>query len=247
MRFNFRLKPVVSVEILQNNAEINSARGWPKVECKDRPPLAVVGGGHSLLSTIDELRHWPGEVWACGSVHPWLKENGVASVFFNADPMAEMGPMASGSGLLAITSDPSVFEAVSEAETFDLNDYGHGNTTASISAHLALCRGHREVTYFGCDSSFETSTHLYKHEDWEAHLLVECGGVHFRTKPQLLMQAEMLSAFIRMAPQVFTERSGGLLRAMVGCEAYDAQSGNQAMHDLLRGVSPQAEYERRHA
>lgn len=245
MRFNFRIAPVVSAEVLFKQRDINRAKGLPGVEYRKRLPLAVVGGGRSLLNHLDELRAWPGEIWSCGSPYQWLKESGVDSVFFNADPMEETIDLARGAdvALLADTVNPGVFDVVGRAEVFDLNDYGHGNTSASISAHLAVARGHTEVTYFGCDSSFEGSTHVYKHEDWEAHILVECNGQKFRTKPQLLMQAEMLSAFIRMAPHVFKERSGGLLRAMVADENYDVIAGNAAMHGLLAGKSPQEWYE----
>lgn len=245
MKFNFLCRPVVAVEVMRKHAEINRARGLPGVECRDRPPLAVVGGGHSLAHALDELRAWTGEIWACGSPYQWLTVHAIESVFFNADPMDETIDLARGASkaLLADTVNPGVFDVVGSAEIFDLNDYGHGNTSASISAHLAISRGHKEVTYFGCDSSFEGSTHLYKDEDWEAHILVECNGQQFRTKPQLLMQAEMLSAFIRMAPHVFKERSGGLLSAMVESEDYDVIAGNAAMHGLLKGHSPQAWYE----
>jgi hypothetical protein len=52
-------------------------------------------------------------------------------------------------------------------------------------------------------------------------LKVRSGGQDFITGIEFLMQAEFMSELIRAAPQVYKNRSGGLLAAMVRTGDYD--------------------------
>ncbi len=45
--------------------------------------------------------------------------------------------------------------------------------------------------------------------------MVRVGGKDYRTKPEFLEQARIMSEVIRTIPTFYSERSGGLLRAMV--------------------------------
>ena len=230
----------VSAEVLHANVAHAKTLGLPYVRESERPPLAVVGGGHSLLEHVETLRQWKGDIWACGSPYPWLKERGIDSTFFCIDPLEETIDLARGAkhAILSTTNHPGVFEVVESVEVFDLLRGTHGPTTATAAPWWSLHMGYRDVTFFGCDSSFQEQTHVYKHEDWECHMIVRCDGYEYRTKPQLLMQAEYLATMIRLAPRVFKERSGGLLRAMVADLNYDVLAGNAAMQALLEGRSP---------
>lgn len=233
-RLQFIQSCCVDQDVLHRHVAHAKTLGLPYVRESERPPLAVVGGGSSLVPSVETLRDWRGDIWACGSPYPWLRQRGIKATYFCIDPLAENIPLASGSkAIVSTTTHPGVFDVVESAEVFDLLPGSHGPTTATAVPYWAMFMGYRDVTFFGCDSSFEASTHVYKDEDWECHLWVTCNGKEYRTKPQLLMQAEYLATTIRLLPDIFKEESGGLLRAMVSNLHYEAVAGNKAMHKLL--------------
>lgn len=237
MKIEWETRPCVPVDELHRNVALSKGR-FPLVSRKERPPLAIVGGGPSLPSHLEELKAWKGDVWACGSPYPWCVENGIDAVFFNIDPLEETIDLARGAkrAILSTTNHPGVFDVVESVEVFDLiceerEGFLHGATTATAVPHLSAYMGYVDVTFFACESSFpEGKTHAYKHEDWELHIKVACNGEFFVTKPQLLFQAQLLSDVTRRCP-VFKEVSGGLLHAMVKDPDYDIVAGNKAVHD----------------
>lgn len=235
MKCNFILKPCIEPELLRSYERAAKARGLPSVQCQERPSLAIVGGGPSL--DADLLRSWQGDIWACGSPYPWLRERGIEATFFNLDPLDETVALARGArhAILSTTNYPAVFDVVESCEVFDIENLS-AVTSASSAPQIAIPMGYSDITFFGCESSFERQTHAYKHEEWEAVIIVKVGEESFATKPQLLIQAQMLSGFIRLAPHIFKERSGGLLKALVRTPEYDVTHWNKAMHDLAKGI-----------
>ena len=244
MKISFSVRPCVPYEQLERNVASAKARGLPYTSEKARPALAVIGGGPSLAFHVDELKAWEGDVWACGSAYRWCFDNGIDATFFNVDPLPEQAIYAKGAerGILASTTDPSVFDEVKSIELFDLiaapGYVNHGVTAVTCTPCLALEMGYKKVMFFGCESSFEKSTHSYKNEFVDPnvtnHLIwVKSGEEVFVSRPDFLMQAELLAPVIRMAPHVFEERSGGLLGAMVASGDYDIVSANAAMHSNL--------------
>lgn len=101
---------------------------------------------------------------------------------------------------------------------------------------LSIRMGYRDVTYFGCESSFEERSHAYHDERNEHIFRVKCNGQSFLTNPPYFMQAEYLSAMIRLTP-LLKERSGGLLAAMVADPDYDITHGNRAFHEHLGTIA----------
>lgn len=229
--------PVVDPLILRENERRN--RKHPKVQERERPPLAIVGGGPSLVTALEELRRWPGDIWACGSPYQWLRERGIDSTFFNIDPLEETIDLARGAkhAILSTTNHPGVFGVVESVETFDLGDYVVLVTSAATAPHVAVHMGYTDVSFFGCDSSFLRQTHVYKNEEWEAVIFVKCGEGLYPTKPQLLIQGQAISELIRLAPHVFKDRSAGLLTALVENDNHDVTHWNLAMQRLA-GVAP---------
>lgn len=238
MKINFTAKPVVEALVLRDNQRRARLRNLPKIECRARPPLAVVGGGPSLAHSLQDLREWSGDIWACASTWGYLHDHGIEATFFNIDPMTEQARLAKGArhAILSTTCCPELFDVVPQVEVFEVEDHVICTSSAGSAAHVALTMGYKEISYFGCDSSFVLETHVNKNEAaWEAIIFVKCGPNTYVTKPQLLMQAEMIAGLIRAAPHVFKDRSAGLLSAMVDDPDYDITHWNKAMRDMVEG------------
>lgn len=215
--------PVAPEEADRNRLHV-STLGLAKPQKQKRPPLAVVGGGPSLASHVDELRAWQGDIWiACGAF-PWCLEQGIEGTFFNVDPQPAAAEYARGAkrALVSADNDPAVFETLSsaEVEVFDLPE-GTVATTVTAAPILALSIGHPSVSFFGCDSSYVGQTHAYADIPYPSWLAVRCGGETYETSLPLLAQAEVLSEGMRLAPDHLICRSGGLLAALVADPEYD--------------------------
>ncbi len=214
--------------------------GLSYVQEKERPPLAVVGGGPSILKHVDELRAWQGDVWACGSAFRWCADNGINATFFCIDPQAETAHLARGAShaILCTSIAPETFAALKGAhvEIFDLIHEGdrsnHGPTTVTASPELALRMGYRDVSYFGTESSFATNTHAYHNEATEEQIIVSCNGKSYLTHPAYLLQAEYLATMMRLCP-LLKNRSGGLLGALIAEPCYDITHGTLGLHRLV--------------
>ncbi len=93
-----------------------------------------------------------------------------------------------------------------------------GPTSVNAADFISLRAGYRKMVYFGCEGSFDYetgTTHAFTSfpiEDW---LDVDVGGMRFRSKAEFISQAQMLSNTLREFPGFYSEKSGGLLRAMV--------------------------------
>jgi hypothetical protein len=225
------------------NLDACQARGLPYVTRKSRPPLAVVGGGHSAVEHVDVLRSWDGDVWACGSVYQWLKGLGIESTLFCVDPQPILADMAKGAkkAILASTCDPSAFDVVADVEVFDLIRDGkgvcHGPTTGTAAFDLALVHmGYVDVSFFGFDSSYTDEpvtekpdeyglvckTHAYKSEAENMMMRVVCNDRAFITSAEFFMQAQWMAEMFRSpVGKAVKNRSGGLLAALIVDPDYD--------------------------
>jgi hypothetical protein len=242
MKYRFRVKGTVSPKLQLANEAAAKARGLPKPVLKKRPPLTVVGGGVSASRQIEQLRKFDGDIWACGSAYPWVRDQGIMATFFNCDPLPEQANYARGDehAILASICDPSVFDAIGSAECFDLQfskEYAnHGVTAVTATPVLALEMGYTNVFFLGCESSFNGTTHAYAYNNPHAKFFgiwVRVGDTVYPSSPQYLMQAELLAQILRECPGVFHEASGGLLRALVKDEEYEIIAVNKTMHDDL--------------
>lgn len=210
-------------------------------------PLAVIGGGPSISNHVPALRAWSGAVWAINGAMQWCRANGIAASYVTFDPeRSDLEAIRSGEEcILADHLSPVAFDLLHAkvAHVLTCTTYDdvlvHG-TTATGTAHLAILMGHWPVTFFGCESSYGDTMHAYQSTLEGAplpipeHLMrVVCNGAAYLTKPELLVQAEYLSAVIRALPDVYAERSGGLLAAMVRDPDYDLVAATQALHDIV--------------
>lgn len=222
----FRLKVLGDCKVPLDQLERNAAtcEGLRRLERRSPHgrPLAIVGGGPSIIDQLDVLRHWPGEVWAINNTARWLTERHIRCKFFTVDPAEDFDTKGVDEAVIATLCHPALRNRFSVVHLFDMVEtdpegISGGSTSASRAASLAVQRlGYLSVTFFGCESSFKlTHDHVYESAMTDAIAVIKADGKEYLTKLEFMEQAECLSALIRMAPTVFRERSGGLLRAMV--------------------------------
>ena len=213
--------------ILLENIRHAESLGLPRFPLRglQGQPLAVIGGGPSVRHHIDTLRNWPGERWAINGAFPWCMENGIDATFFSVDAAEGVSELCkdASKAIVACCCHPKTFEALAGAEVFLMPTPPHpetvscGPTSASTVPDVATKMGFGDVTFFGCESSYEESvgTHVYMNEPQLNLMIVTCNNQVFATEPEYISQAECLAEIILAQPSVFKEKSGGLLRAMV--------------------------------
>lgn len=217
-------KCAVSDSQQKENAAYAVGLGVPLIQ-KQPPhgrPLAVVGGGPSIKDYLKCIQRWNGDIWSINATWKWLKEHGVDSTFFSVDPLEAAAEMAVGvqKGIVASGCHKRMFTAIPELQMFHTdqitaNGLIGGTTTATRAPTLALMMGYGSVTFFGCESSYGEVSHAYRSEEEPDQVLVKAGEGIYRTSLPLLDQAENLAVILREFPDIFHDRSGGLLSAMV--------------------------------
>jgi hypothetical protein len=236
VRINFTSIGCVPAAGLEHNEDYARRLGFPKWSPAASQRLAVVGGGPSIANHIEELAAFDGDIWAINGAYRWCRNRGIDAAFFTIDPQPSTTELAVDveRAVLAISCDPSMFDALrgADVEAFKLGPAGA--TTATASPIFAAEKGYRSVTFFGCESSYGESTHAYAHygRDLKSLMRVRCNGGEFLTTPDMMLQAEFLGGLIREAP-MFEERSGGLLSAFIASPEIDIIAATQRIHDAL--------------
>lgn len=236
LRIEVRGQLTVPLDQIDRNVAYARSLGLPDFALADphERPLAVVGGGPSAAERLDELRAWPGDIWAINGTCRWLASHGIPSTFFSMDPGEDQEGLVEGvtDALVASSTDAACLDrlvaqgarvrlfAAAEHEPNAARLISGGSTTATRAPLLALAQGYRRVVYFGCESSFAQTTHAYKQEAWRGGLpaellLVQCGSERYVTSLQMYVQADQLALLIGTFPRLLEERSGGLLRGMI--------------------------------
>lgn len=218
----------------ESNAISAQKRGLPGIK---GPSLAVVGGGPSIWDHVETLRNFRGEIWAINGTIRWCRANGIDATLYSGDATDLVAAFAHDKAILADVCHPKVFDACKNVEVFRFSPTVPGPTSATTTLTTSIDAGYRRIVYFGCESSYEGKTHAYQDLKVEHLIKVECNGQEFLTEPEFIMQAEILSAAIRTAPHVYSERSGGLLGAMVECGEWDAVAATRAFMATLRKAS----------
>lgn len=234
--FRIAWTPVVALSEQQLFARMEAAKGFPRVRRGVHPhPVAVVGGGPSLVRYMEELMAWPGDVWAINSMADWLGERGIDATHFTVDPV--FLESKTQRRLLASCCPSEMFTP--ETEVFDLLEHAEDGVTGGVSSAarapaLALKMGYPGVAFFGCDSSFEDTAHV-AHSDYAnlPMLIIKADGRTFRTLPELVLQAESLSLLIRTFPDFFVCKSDGLLPAMAADDQWTTVAVSAALKQKL--------------
>jgi hypothetical protein len=259
VKLNIIGRPVIPADQMYRNIACAKSLGFPSV--KDRQgtksgPLAVVGGGPSVLGYIDEIRGYGQNIWAINGTCSWLRNYGIDSVFFSCDALPQVVGQARGAkrAVIATQCDPEVFRALKDVDVtvFDATHgeiIGSGSTTATATPMTAAIMGYRPIVFYGCESSYpENRTHAYIHEARDFEMIVKVNGQSYRTAPDFCKQAEELSALFRLEREsgvqgnpVFMERSGGLLRAMI--EHGDDYELEWVSHELVQNINVSMKYD----
>lgn len=218
-----KLVGVVAVpdEKVRENEEYTRSQGYKRVYF---PPfhheerIAVVGGGASIRHKWDEIRKFK-HILAINNTRNTLLNFGIDATYFTVDPTPMVAEFAKGAkrAIVATRVDRSVLDALRGADVRVFDTPGDvPMLTASASTAVPLCMkmGFRQVCFFGCESSYSGYSHVDRHEDREV-IKVRADGKEFITAGDYFFIAQELSMAIRANPGVITEKSGGLLRAMV--------------------------------
>lgn len=237
-------RPPVPWESILRNKQECKRRGFPMIEKKDglSGRIAVVGGGPSVLSHIDRIRDYA-EVWAINGACRLLREHGIDSTLFAMDPDPIVAKWCPGAtkALLCDRVCPEAFDALQGADirVFELvNDRPggviSGSSTASAAFSIAARLGYREIDFYGCESSFNESTHAYQDEKREHLLWVDVDGKRYKTAPDFYMQAVEMSGIIKHLPKYYRAFGGGLLQALIDNPDHDVPLVSRSLMATLQ-------------
>lgn len=193
-------------------------------------PVAVCGGSPSLVEHLEELRAWPGDIWAINATADWLASQGIEATLFTVDPVHCQSSVRKR--LLATACDPRIFSQHVECFAMCEDEDGGvpgGTTSATRAPALALRLGYPGAVFFGCESSLGKTSHVDRNEPLGEALIVRADGVDWVTRPDYYLQAECLSHLLTEFPQVFTSKSGGLLDAMVRDPNWEVVAVSEAL------------------
>jgi hypothetical protein len=234
VKINFTSTGCVPAADLERNENYARRLGFPKWVSAASQRLAVVGGGPSVADHCKELTAWDGEVWAINGAFPWCLSRGIDAAFFTIDPLPQTAGYGRGASraVLATWCHPNTFDALKDAEISATMPTLHGATTATAAPAIAIEAGYQEVVFYGCESSFGESTHVYGNRGIGNLMQVSCNGQEFLTTPDMMMQAEFLGELIRAAPR-FKERSGGLLAAFIASPEIDVIAATPDIHKAV--------------
>lgn len=203
-------------EVLHKNIEHNSKlpNEWVKYEEPHDGHAVIVGGGPSLLDTLESIKWRQSlgqKVFALNGAAETLRKNGIYvdyTVILDARPFNKRFLGFADKYLLASQCDPSVVEACPDAiiwhpvvdyveEHIEYRDVDYaligGGTTVGLSAMcLAYTMGYRKLHLYGYDSSHREKSHAYeqKENENEPKCKVTVYGKTFSTSWTMAKQAE---------------------------------------------------------
>lgn len=185
--------------------------------------LAVIAGGPSINRHQAEIASWPGDRWAVNGAFGWCKERGIRATYFSLDPEPSDSQYVEAGDpvILATRVDPVIVDGLRHADLSVFENSVSGPTSATSAPFLSMLVGYEHVTFFGCEGSFDRTTHAYMDTPPIDLIRVECGGELFLTKPEFVMQSVYLGEMVKQMPEQFSERSGGLLAKMAAGHDYD--------------------------
>lgn len=222
MKTRFQSERCITREQSENHRAHAKALGLPYIEPADfhDTRLAIVGGGSTVVDHIQTLKDWSGDIWAVNGAYKWCRSHGIKPWYVSFDPMPVVGLMKVDPGtptLLVDDADPSVYENLRHADIRLVPEgIGPGPTTTTVCTVVAPKLGYRHITFFGCNSDFNGGRYAYQDtHDWPDRVILQTGPYSWITTPGLLCQADLISTCIRNFRNLFHEKSGGLLAALV--------------------------------
>jgi len=193
-------------------------------------PCAVVGGGLSVLSRLEMLRNWKGDIFGINDTAGWLSDHGIPCYVYAIDVTKipfKIGSLVKGA-LFASRVNIVQFEQMGERPiwVFDLGEENQkdgiegGPTAVCRTPHLLAKMGYKGVTYFGIDSSFDPNiTHLsgLSQAAYMNMTIVNAGGVNYYTNAGFMLQNQYMFEVLTNpdCKKFFTLESDGLLKAII--------------------------------
>lgn len=225
-------------------ARVNSCDA-PYARKRTQQRLAVVGLGESSLYAINELREWDGDIWAINGAAAWLADKGIVSTMVTVDPLPfpDFAFHGISSALFASCADPSAFEQMRDrVEKFDMIEHSDTGvigscTTATRMPALAVSLGYTDVTFFGCEGSFTKRNHVDSERTYPEQLIINADGVDYVSVPEFVLQAQSLASVMREWPDIFKEKSGGLLRGMILDQNWSVVAVSSALKGQIEEIS----------
>jgi len=241
-KINFVSLDPVSKQVLAEHKLYSHGLGLPEIGTRPvAAQLAVLGGSPSLADHVEELQNWDGEIWAVNEAIYWCRDNDIDATFYAIDPEEDLSTLvdAMDRAVLADIVRPELFKALidkgADVELFRMADISHGSAAASTAPAVALRRGHKHVTFFGCGQSFTGMTHIYKDAPrYKNYVWVEVNGVEYATTSQNVMQAEVLAEMARCWPSFMTVKGEGFLPALIEHGDYEVTHVCRELHEALQ-------------
>lgn len=254
--FRVEIKPVGTLpsetfldRVVLNRKAVEVVRKSP---LHDRP-LAICGGGPLLVHDLPELRQWKGDVWAINHTASWLRKQGIKATFVTVDPILyDVEPV--DEALISLTCDPRLFERMPHAKGFDLFETSRemmigGTSSATRIPSLAHHLGYRKIHFFGCEGSYEgDQTHVDRKAYEPLILIVRAGGKDYKVELALYVQCQELAAFFKTFPDIYINRSGGLVKAMMEDADWSVVAVSEGLKAMLESENgKQGWYDQRYA
>jgi len=232
-------------------ANVTSALACGLPVCTRSPrrkgPLAIVGSAPSVLEHLEELRTWPGEIWAVNGAYDFLLDQGiVAHGFVGMDPVPELAEYVTRINpdttcFISSVCDPKVFDTLKDQHVWlwhskwdvmpyppDAKVISGGTTTITRAPFLANMLGWRDMTMFGADSSFAEGPYCYRHGRYSTdniakRLYADVDGVLFETELSMMKQVAQLGAMLDFFNGQLKFKCGGLLAAFMRSPVRDVR------------------------
>lgn len=238
------LEVVANTDYVQTASNIKAAcklkHDWLPFEAARAGSVAIVGGGPSLVTMLDELRAHQRDgmlVFATNGAHDYLVEREIipdAHVIIDARPEnARFISKRARSYFLASQCHPDIFaKAKGHVTIVHMNTRGvlnsipqslkpinlisSGSTVGLAAIAIAYCLGYRSLYVYGMDSSYEEQRHAYPQGLNDHDRVVEAiaGGKKFKCAPWMIAQVEhfqKLAAELAAADCEIHVRSKGML------------------------------------
>ena len=240
---------VVDKEGRDRNLSSALARGLPTAQKLPARTgrLAIVAAGPSVRDHLEELRSWPGEVWAINGAYDYLLDQGIVPHgFFAIDPLPELAeyvqrPHPETTFYIASTADPAVFDALKDARVLTFHPYsddvgypegfgtiGGGTTSVTRAPYLGLLQGWRDITLFGVDSSYDGQEYCYPWGRYSTDIAnpkmwvdLYDGGPRYQTEVGLLKQVSQLAVLAPLFNGMLKFKCGGLMQDFLDQPARD--------------------------
>ncbi len=235
-------KCIVDMEGCAANVTSALTRGLPVCghSPRRRGALAIVGSAPSVRDHLDELKAWPGEIWAINGAYEFLKSEGIVPHgFVGLDPVPGLAEYVKGhtpetTFFISSVCDPAVFDALKGAHVWLWHSkmadipypphhriVGGGTTCMTRAPILANLLGWRDVTIYGADSSYsQGSFYAYQHgtfgEDTKhERVSVVLDGTVFESEWPMIKQVSQLGAMHGVFAGQLKFKCGGLMDAFL--------------------------------